>query len=247
MYIYIYIYMEGGREGSERTRTHERARTHERTNTRTHEHTNARTHEHTNTRTHEHMNTHTHTHTNTHEHTRTHTNTSTTVAVIEEDAPPSERANERTKERTKRRESPWWQLLHPPTHSLTHAHRTLPPPASQPGSQPANSIGGAHHPRSVVSTRQAVTCCDSTPLTHGTGPFDHLTAGDGLSHYTTDRLSAVSPSATNTHIHSPHSLSINCHRAEACWEWWHVGLGKLTAGVRVLIARIHWCYYSKIH
>ena len=109
---------------------------------------------HTNTRTHArtHAQTHEHTYTNTHEHT----NTSTTVAV-REDAP---RANERTKERTKRRESPWRQLLHPPTP------RTLPPPT--------NSIGGAHHPRSVVSTRQAATCCDSTPLTHRTGRLGRL-------------------------------------------------------------------------
>ena len=127
---------------------------------------------------------------------------------MEEDAP---RANERTKERTKRRESPWRQLLHPPTHPTVHCHR-----------QPANSIGGAHHPRSVVSTRQAATCCDSTPLTHGTGPFDRLSDGAITLHHRPahselpDPLRSRRMPQTHTHIHSPHSLSINRHRAEAC-------------------------------
>ena len=48
-YIHVYIYMEGGREGGERT--------------------------HTNTRTHMNTHEHTQTHTNTHKHTRTHENT----------------------------------------------------------------------------------------------------------------------------------------------------------------------------
>ena len=97
----------------------------------------------------------------------------------------------------------------PPTHSPT-------PPYTATASQPANLIGAAHHPRSVVSTRQAATCCDSTPLTHGTGPFDRLTAMDGLSPYTTGRHTRSRPpdslrshrvpqthTHTHTHTHSP--------------------------------------------
>ena len=77
----------------------------------------------------------------THEHTH---ESYATIVAVREAAP--ERI-ERTKVRTKRRESSSpWRLLQPPTHTLT---------------QPINSIGGAHHPHSVVSTRQAATRCDT--------------------------------------------------------------------------------------
>ena len=69
---------------------------------------------------------------------------------------------------------------------------------TQTASQPPNSIGGDHRPRSVASTRQAARRCDGTP------PRPHQpprSLSDGLSPYTTSRhtragQSAVWPCAT---------------------------------------------------
>ena len=121
------------------------------------------------------MNTRTHTHTHERTHTNAHEHLHHSCCDGGGGCPPERTSEQRSEQKGANHHGDNYST-HPLTHSLTHPrHRTLPPPA-QPASQPANSIGGAHHPRSVVSTRQAATCCDSTPLTHGTGPFDRLTA-----------------------------------------------------------------------
>ena len=140
-----------------------------------------------------HEHTRTHTNTRTHTHTNTRTNTNTRIihlhhSCCEGGCPPSESSEQRSEQKGANHHGDNYSI-HPP--------RTLRPPT--------NSIGGAHHPRSVVSTRQAATCCDSTPLTHGTGRLGRLS--DGLSPYTTSRHTR-SPTlcglaACHKHIHSP--------------------------------------------
>ena len=127
------------------------------------------------------------THTNTREHTH---ESYASIVGVRESAPP-ERIK-RTKARTKRRESSSpWRLLQPPTHTLT---------------PPTNSIGGAHRPCSVVSTRQAATRCDSTPPPHCTGRLGRLS--DGLSPYTTSRHTR-SPTLCGLAACHPHMVPLN--------------------------------------
>ena len=169
--------MDGWMDGGEGERTHTHTHTHERT------HTNTRTHEHTNTRTraNTHTNTRTHEHTNTRtsEHTHTHTHTHT--------APPQ----------------PQLSCVCvmgrgcPPSERANERTQDVPPPSEQRSEQRSEQ----KRRESLWQQQQLYSIPLAHSLTRSTA------ATHGLSYYTTDRLSAVSPRATNTHIHNHHTRS----------------------------------------
>ena len=128
----------------------------------------------------------------------------------------SERANKGANKGANKKARITMATTTPPTHSLTHSlthppHRTQPPRASQ--------LDRRRPPRPPIASspldrrRQAATCCDSTPLTHGcTGPFDHLSGGWAIAlHHRpthsepTDSLRSLRSrrmSQTQTHTHT---------------------------------------------